>query len=300
MAEAKIKKAWYKQWWAIVLFTIIGFIIFVSIISDNQTTTKGSNSAIPNQTQTRTPAEKICIPNWQCHDWSECNSGGIQTRDCFDLNYCDDTKGKPAESQSCKITYGNTTFLSNTIQQINSEPYYSVYCNKIDPFDLDVRETASMAVRNHSGKYNILQILDIYDWVKDNIIYLNVPVTLSGSPYNPSETLTTKSGDCKNQAVLLASMIDSIGGAAKVVLIPECEHAYVLVYFGNNESGFNELLYDTQFYYNKPLSFSYYKENDNFWVKFDTAGGMYPGETLPECDNVKEVYTVSSCASMHS
>jgi len=43
MAEAKIKKAWYKQWWAIVLYIFIGLMI-IGGISSNQNPTQGTNT----------------------------------------------------------------------------------------------------------------------------------------------------------------------------------------------------------------------------------------------------------------
>ena len=52
-------------------------------------------------------------------------------------------------------------------------------------------------------------------------------------PLSTSQTLYTSSGDCKNQAVLIASMVESIGGTAKVVADPSCDHAYALVYISN-------------------------------------------------------------------
>ena len=57
----------------------------------------------------------------------------------------------------------------------NTEPYYSSYCDKIDPYDINVRTAASDAIRNHSGEYSVDQLLDIYDWVKENIEYHTVP-----------------------------------------------------------------------------------------------------------------------------
>jgi len=41
-----------------------------------------------------------CVPNWSCGSWSDCVSSS-QTRTCSDLNNCNVTTGKPAESQSC-------------------------------------------------------------------------------------------------------------------------------------------------------------------------------------------------------
>jgi len=41
-----------------------------------------------------------CIPNWTCTNWSTCING-IQTRNCTDLNGCENLSGKPKEIQDC-------------------------------------------------------------------------------------------------------------------------------------------------------------------------------------------------------
>ena len=57
-----------------------------------------------------------CFEKWQCSDWSECASPGVQTRICTDLNSCGTTLNKPAESQDCMLTEKTTStgFLGPT------------------------------------------------------------------------------------------------------------------------------------------------------------------------------------------
>ncbi|MFH1248921.1 MAG: transglutaminase-like domain-containing protein [archaeon] len=131
--------------------------------------------------------------------------------------------------------YGGSisTYAFNVAAYSVGEDYRKTYCSKIDPYNLEVRKATSEAVKAHPGSFGIDQLLDIYDWVKANINYLNVPVTMPITPYSTTETLATKSGDCKNQAVLIASMVEAIGGEARVVVQPSCEHAYTIVKFIN-------------------------------------------------------------------
>jgi hypothetical protein len=184
--------------------------------------------------------------------------------------------------------------IKYTTSYENSEPYYSTFCDRINPYDLSVREAAADAIRNHSGAYSITQLFDIYDWVKENIMYQNVP--LAGIPYPASETLTTKSGDCKNQAVLMASMIVAVGGTAKVVADPACKHAYTLVHFGPSGMKLDSVKQAVARHYGSDVTINYISDETSTWVIFDPAGGRYPGNTLPECtgDN-RTVYMVSSC-----
>lgn len=220
--------------------------------------------------------------------------------------YCGDGSCNNGETcSSCSVDCGKCaqdipatqSQISSPINE-NGQPYLSAYCDKINPYDLNVREASSTAIQGNPGAYSISQILDIYDWVKSNIFYQNVPVSLDNSPYLPSETLQTKSGDCKNQAVLLASMIDSIGGTAKVALNSQCNHAYVLVYFTNVSDDFNNLVQTIGNRYNQyTTKINYYLISGGYWVVFDTAGGNYPGDILNECLKSNQIYSVSSCVT---
>lgn len=46
------------------------------------------------------PRNLSCTPVWNCTAWSSC-SGDLQSRTCADLNSCNITSGKPAETQIC-------------------------------------------------------------------------------------------------------------------------------------------------------------------------------------------------------
>lgn len=164
------------------------------------------------------------------------------------------------------------------------------YCDKFTSMDLDVRNAASEAISKHPGKFSINQLLDIYDWVLKNVFYQNVPIEL-WPPYYPKETLKTKSGDCKNQAVLIASMVEAIGGNARILYIPECQHAFAEVYVGNDSE--RDAMYDAIWTHYKITQEQYQalhthgstndkNEREN-WFIFDTAGGSIPGDTIKEC-----------------
>jgi len=267
------------------IFTIIAFLViaFFALIAVQ----------VPSPVQ-QTPT--VCEPNWQCGEWSECTSG-TQTRFCTDLNACEAQNIKP-ETATCTALPADVPIEPTgqgyqfTIYE-NIEPYYGDYCDKIDPYNLDVRMAASTAKRNHPGSYNIDQLLDIYDWVRENIAYQNVP--LGGIPYPPSETLMTQSGDCKNQAVLIASMVEAIGGDAKVVLDPSCEHSYAIVRFGPADMDMQGFVDTISAHYGHYVYVEWFTSENSNWVKFDPAGGAYPGNTLPECSGERTVYFVTSC-----
>ncbi|VVC02937.1 Transglutaminase-like superfamily protein [Candidatus Burarchaeum australiense] len=171
----------------------------------------------------------------------------------------------------------------------NSRPpcdiYQQVYCDKFTPLDINVREAASQAITHHPGAYSVNQILDIYDWVYQHVIYQNVPVNLTYQPYAPAETLETRSGDCKNHAVLMASMIQAIGGSARVLLIPDCQHAFAEVYVGDKASKDRFVEATFAHYGSRAPTITWHSSNNDtqFWIPLDTAGGRYPGNSIEEC-----------------
>jgi hypothetical protein len=215
-------------------------------------------------------------------------------------NYCGDNLCNNGEtcttcSQDCgQCTQRETT--EYTFQSYdNQEPYYGAYCDKINPYDLSVRKAAAKAIKNDPGSYSVGQLFDIYDWIKENIAYQNV--ALYGIPYPAKETLETESGDCKNQAVLIASMIEAIGGNAKVVVDPSCEHAYTIVRFGSAGDDFSWFTDAVAKHYGSNVQVNSFTNDDGVWVIFDPAGGRYPGNTLPECSGSRTVYFTDSCLS---
>src|SRR3989344_503869 len=41
-----------------------------------------------------------CTPNWQCSAWSDCIDNS-QIKNCYDINLCGISDGKPVERQTC-------------------------------------------------------------------------------------------------------------------------------------------------------------------------------------------------------
>ncbi|MFH1094652.1 MAG: transglutaminase domain-containing protein [Candidatus Micrarchaeota archaeon] len=173
------------------------------------------------------------------------------------------------------------------------------YCDKFDEHDMAVRQAAAQAIAKHPGAFSINQLLDIYDYVHANIFYHNVPLDM-WPPYYPNQTLATKSGDCKNQAVLIASMVEAIGGSARVLFIPDCQHAFTEVYLGTDIDT-SIISWAIGAHYNtngKGLNYHRSKNSKNqteYWYIFDTAGGNYPGETIPACLKANYTFEIRDC-----
>jgi len=237
--------------------------------------------------------KKGCLyNNPSCDDDYDCINNGCVLKEGCAYNNPSCSSGYSCVNNECVLKKQISTSSGLTVYE--NGPYYGMYCDKINPYDLSVRQAAADAIRKHPGSYSTTQLFDIYDWVRGNIIYQNVALT-EFPPYPPSETLLTKSGDCKNQAVLIASMIEAIGGTAKVVLDPTCKHAYTIVYLGPAENDISAFTYEIALRYGLDTSVTYFTGANGLWVIFDPAGGNYPGNTLPECSGNRTVYYVTSC-----
>ncbi len=195
--------------------------------------------------------------------------------------------------------FGNGTYDCSKYSQQPCGHYRDAYCDKFTYNDIAVREAVSSAISRHPGWYSVNQLIDIYDWTKKSIFYSNVPLDAS-APYYPNETLRVKSGDCKNQAVLVASMVKALGGDANVRIVPGCSHAFPYVRIGN-ESNLNATMDAIWAHYanarNKSLYYYYVKEGNDtvYWVPFDTAGANYPGDILDACTNTTQAFQVYGC-----
>ncbi len=239
--------------------------------------------------------QSCCEENWACTSYGSCTSSGVQYRTCTDLNYCGTTVNKPSESMSCAISQPEQ-ILWNSKTYYYTEPYYGNYCDKIDQYDSSVRQALAEATINHpmnGTTADIYQLFDIYDWVRKNIVYQTSP--LAGIPYSPSQTLATRTGDCKNQAVLIASMVEALGAEARVIADIECKHAYAMVRFGPTDMNMTSYTQAIAIHYGYNKSIKYSRNDEGVWVIFDPAGGTYPGDTLEACYGSKTVYEIRTC-----
>lgn len=78
-----------------------------------------------------------------------------------------------------------------------------------------VRETA-LAIIGNTGYVD--QVRKLQAWVHANIAYVNDPVTVE-LVQTPQYTMQQKAGDCDDQSVLLASLLDATGHPARFIAV---------------------------------------------------------------------------------
>lgn len=88
------------------------------------------------------------------------------------------------------------------------------------------------------GEYNIDQVCEIYSYLNKNWKYINDP---RGIDYFSKASFTIENnltGDCDDFAILMATLIESIGGKTRINLVFDSDtkigHAFTEVYFQDN------------------------------------------------------------------
>ena len=85
--------------------------------------------------------------------------------------------------------------------------------------NIEIREVAQCIIEQVPGHKNwVGQIKALHAWVRDNVKYVK-DVRGVETLATPIKTLQTRQGDCDDQSVLLASLLESIGHPTRFVAI---------------------------------------------------------------------------------
>ena len=120
--------------------------------------------------------------------------------------------------------------------EYNYRNYYE-RVNELVNFDSEnVASAAEMATEGMGDEYNIGKVCAIFDYLDDNCVYTED--TGGDKWYSPDELLDTMEGDCEDYAMLIAAMVEDIGGTSRVYLTND--HAFAAVYIGNTTDDFEQ------------------------------------------------------------
>ena len=154
----------------------------------------------------------------------------------------------------------------------NSRQYY----NRVNGLvDFSVTAPIAQEVEDRfPGAYSVIQVVDCYEWVRRNIEYL-----ADGEDYwqSANETLSNRTGDCEDQAILLASLIGEIGGNAKVNIIEG--HAFPTVFVGNASMLPSVRASIASYYWvgAAALHLTYLTDENGIWLVIDPVGTQFAG-----------------------
>ncbi len=143
----------------------------------------------------------------------------------------------------------------------------------IEPTNPIVRSYALQLAAKFPGEYNVPQICSIWYHLKENWRYVSDPRT---KEYLAPASETIKvglAGDCDDFAILMASLIEAIGGRARIILTMAAEpsdHAYCEVYIGNGEVERKKVFQSIAGHLDRTLTFyARQDENADYWVNLD-------------------------------
>ncbi len=167
------------------------------------------------------------------------------------------------------------------LYKYNTLPYFEILNGLVEPEDLAVRKAAAESSEEYPGAFNIYQVCALFDRVSVDIGYINDP--RGNDIWEPANaTLKIGAGDCEDQAILLASLIEAVGGTTRLYLTDN--HAFAAAYIGNETGTTNAIIKGVRAYYGN-VDVYYLTDDYGSWLMLDPSSSLYagglPGTTAP-------------------
>lgn len=155
----------------------------------------------------------------------------------------------------------------------NPSSYFGIINRLVEPSEPDVRDKAAEVARSYPGAYNIYQVCALFDMVKDKIEYVSDP--RGNDIWEPANvTLRVGAGDCEDQAILLSSMLEAVGGTTRVYLTNN--HAFSAVYIGKGTDATEASIKGVRAYYGN-VDVNYLTDEYGSWLMLDPTSSLYAG-----------------------
>jgi len=162
---------------------------------------------------------------------------------------------------------------SDPVYRYNPAYYFETINRLVEPAEPDVRGKAAEVARSYPGAYNIYQVCALFDMVKEKIEYISDP--RGNDIWEPAKvTLRIGAGDCEDQAILLSSMLEAVGGTTRVYLTSN--HAFAAVYIGNGTGATDASVEGVRNYYGD-VDVNYLTDEYGSWLMLDPTSSLYAG-----------------------
>jgi transglutaminase-like putative cysteine protease len=159
------------------------------------------------------------------------------------------------------------------VYRYNPEYYFKTINRLVEPSQPDVRARAAETARLYPGAYNIYQVCALFDMVKEEIKYVSDP--RENDIWEPANvTLRIGAGDCEDQAILLSSMLEAVGGTTRIYLTDN--HAFAAVYLGNGTKEAEAAVKGIRAYYGN-VDVNYLTDEYGSWLMLDPTSSLYAG-----------------------
>ncbi len=155
----------------------------------------------------------------------------------------------------------------------NPDYYFKKINLLVEPAEPDVRTKAAETARSYPGAYNIYQVCALFDMVKEDVKYVSDP--RENDIWEPANvTLQIGAGDCEDQAILLSSMLEAVGGTTRVYITDN--HAFAAVYLGNGTDATKAAIKGVRAYYGN-VDVNYLTDEYGSWLMLDPTSSLYAG-----------------------
>jgi transglutaminase-like putative cysteine protease len=150
--------------------------------------------------------------------------------------------------------------------------------------DIDNETTNDYAVKLASrfpGEYNIDQVCNIYSYIVKNWKYVNDSDKMENFRSASRSINNNLAGDCDDFAILIAAMVESIGGDARISFAynNEVGHAFTEVFATNDRNEMQLLVNEINNLYNDQFEIHFREDKDGkCWLNLDWFGNpQHPG-----------------------
>ena len=155
----------------------------------------------------------------------------------------------------------------------NPDYYFRTINRLVEPSEPDVRAKAAETARSYPGAYNIYQVCALFDMVKEEVEYVSDP--RGNDVWEPANvTLKIGAGDCEDQAILLSSMLEAVGGTTRVYITDN--HAFAAVYLGKGTDSTDAAVRGVRAYYGN-VDVNYLTDEYGSWLMLDPTSSLYAG-----------------------
>jgi hypothetical protein len=175
------------------------------------------------------------------------------------------------KKKNCYVNIRPYNSSSNYKYSNNYYYYFDKINELVDSLDLSVLNKLNEITSRYPGRYNIFQICAIFDYLRDELSYIEENEDIWSSPI---DTLKKCGGDCEDYAILFSTLIASKKGTARVYLTDN--HAFAAVYLGSKTNA-ADLLTEIETYYAPDLFFTVFEDEFGWWLVADPLSSFYLG-----------------------
>ncbi len=165
------------------------------------------------------------------------------------------------------------------------------YFDKVSQLIDQDREVIGSLVENSTlgeGAYTIQKVCDVYEYVISSLEYIPDPVNGENQWTSPASCLSRGGGDCEDYAVLFASLMEAVGGSARVIITSS--HAFNAVYIGEDTSSLSSI----EERYGLEIPFQIYEDELGKWLIIEPQSylvfGWFPLDVSPTTISTETMY----------